>query len=113
MGLAVTNGFPRVLKVQHVKARRDLRDMGFLYYAIIASVVIVAVLFGYLGSRLTYVQIGYEISELNRTRAELIEKNKRLRVTYERLKSPERIERIATGELGLGYPTNGQIIRIR
>lgn len=114
MSLAATKvGFPRVLKAQHVRARRDLKDMGFLYFAIAASVIIVLVLFVYLGSRLTFVQTGYGISDLNRTRAALVEKNKRLRVEFERLKSPERIERIATEELGLGYPTGTQIIRIR
>jgi cell division protein FtsL len=114
MSIAATKvGFPRVLRVQHVRARRDLRDMGFLYTSIVASVIIVAVVCVYLGSRLTFVHTGYEISEINRTRSALVEKNKRLRVEFERLKSPERIERIATKELGLSYPTTSHIVRIR
>jgi cell division protein FtsL len=104
---AARTGFPRVLKIQHVKSRRDLRDMGFLYISIVFSIIIVAVVFVYLGIRLA------EISELNRSRAALVEKNRRLRVEFEKLKSPQRIERIATEELGLSYPTSEQIIRIK
>jgi cell division protein FtsL len=114
MSYAATKaGFPRFLNVQHVRVRRDLRDMGFLYIAIMASIIIVAVVFVYLGSRLAVVNMGYDISEINRTRSTLVEKNKRLRVEFQRLKSPERIERIATEEMGLSYPTSAQIIRIR
>jgi cell division protein FtsL len=110
---AARTGFPRVLKIQHVKSRRDLRDMGFLYISIVFSIIIVAVVFVYLGIRLAVVHTGYEISELNRSRAALVEKNRRLRVEFEKLKSPQRIERIATEELGLSYPTSEQIIRIK
>jgi cell division protein FtsL len=102
-----------VLKRQSVKARRDLKDMSFLYLSIFAAVLIAAVISGYLAGRLTYVNTGYEISSINRERSVLEERNKRLRVEIEGLRSPERIERIASRELGLGYPTSNQVVRIR
>lgn len=102
-----------MLGTQRVKARRNLREMGFLYLAVFAFIVLISVVFVYLGSRLAYFNTGYELSELGRSRAELMEKKMRLTVTLERLKSPERIERIATGELGLGYPEANQVLRVR
>ncbi len=106
-------GIPGFLKSQRVRSRRDLRDMGFFYTALGASLIVIAVLFVYLWSRLTVINIGYEISRANAVRTVLIEKNKRLRLELVRLRSPERIERIASKELGLTYPTNEQIIRIK
>ncbi len=102
-----------ILGTQKVRAKRDLREMGFLYLSVVAAVVIVATSFVYLGSRLAHFNTGYEMTELDRERSELAEKNRRLRVELERLRSPERIERIATIELGLGYPAPTQVLRIR
>ncbi len=103
---------PRVLKTQDVKIRRDLRDMSFLYLSLAVAFVVVVVFFVYLWSRLTVVNLGYEISMANARKAELIEENRRLRVEYMELSSLERIERIASTELGLTYPTGKQIINI-
>lgn len=110
---AVTRRFqPGVLTSQKVKVKRDPRDSGFLVMAAAGVVVLVAVAFVFLWSRLTVVNLGYEISAANSKRASLIEKNKRLRVEYMRLKSPERIERMAT-EMGLVYPGRDQIVEVR
>ncbi|GMR04771.1 MAG: hypothetical protein BMS9Abin23_0678 [Thermodesulfobacteriota bacterium] len=106
-------GFHGVLTSQEVKARRNLRDMGFLYTAVLVSFVLIGVLFIFIWCRLTVVSTGYEISRANAQRNVLLEKNRRLRVEFMKLKSPERIERIATRELGLVHPTGRQIIRVR
>src|SRR3989304_3716632 len=92
--------FPGVLIGEDVKAKRNLNDMSFLYVSVLAAVAIVLIVFAFLWSRLMVVNTGYEISKANTQRAALIEQNKRLRVEFMRLKSPERIERIATEELG-------------
>lgn len=115
MAVAVVKGgfTGGILGTQKVRAKRDLREMGFLYLSLVAFIVIVAACFVYLGSRLAYFNTGYETADLGRERTVLIEKNKRLRVELERLRSPERIERIATVQLGLGYPAPNQVLRIR
>ncbi len=110
---AVKTGSGYLLKEQDVRSRRDLKDMGFLYFSISAVVIIVAVIFLYLWCRLTVVNLGYEISALNEARAVETERNKRLRVELMRLKSPERIERIAVEELGLVYASGDRIVRIK
>ncbi len=101
------------LRHQDIKVRRDVHDMSFLYGAIIISFIIVLVAFVYLWSRVTVVNLGYEISAANSARSELTEINKRLRIELVKLKSPERIERMATAELGLNYPVAEQVISIK
>ncbi len=102
-----------VLGAQDVKLKRDLRDMRFLYTTFLAVFLCVAVLFVYLWSRLMVVNIGYDISRANLERDALVEQNKRLRLKFERLKSPERIEAMASMELDLVHPKKEQIINLR
>ena len=102
-----------LLRSQDIRVRRDLRDFEFLYISALAAVMVVAVVFLFLWCRLTVIDMGYEISGLNKTGAVEREKNKRLRLELTRLKSPERIEAVAKGELGLIYPSGNQIIRVQ
>lgn len=111
MGVALTR--TNSLKGQDIRVRRDLRDFEFLYRAAIAAVMIIAVVFLFLWCRLTVTAMGYEISTLNKAGAVEREQNKRLRIELTRLKSPERIEAVAKGELGLVYPSGNQIIRVK
>lgn len=105
--------FPGVLTSQDVRTRRDVKDLSFLYFSVLVSVAAVLIIFAFLWSRLMVVNAGYEISKANSSRAGLMEQNKRLRLDYLRLKSPERIESIATGELGLMNAKSEQIVAIR
>ncbi|HAO94047.1 MAG: cell division protein FtsL [Deltaproteobacteria bacterium GWC2_56_8] len=102
-----------VLTGQDVKVRRDLRDMSFLYLSILISFALIAVASAFVWSRLMVVNLGYEISKANSARGSLTEQNKRLRVEYMKLKSPERIEKIASSELGLIHPKGEQIVNVR
>ncbi|MFQ5353804.1 MAG: hypothetical protein ACE5DR_02555 [Thermodesulfobacteriota bacterium] len=74
--------------------------------------MLAGVLFVYIWCRLSVVEMGYEISRANMDRNALVEQNRRLKIEYMRLKSPRRIESIATEELGLVHPVEGQIIRV-
>jgi len=104
---------PNVLSSQDVRARRDPRDMRFFYSTLLAVFVFTAVLFLYIWTRLTVVNTGYDISKANSSRLGLIEKNRRLKIEFVRLKSPERIERIAREDVGLSYPAGEQVIKVR
>lgn len=104
---------PKVLFAQDVKVRRNLKDMSFFYSAVLVFIAVFAFISSVLWSRLMVVNIGYEISRANSARTVLIEKNKRLTLDYMALKSPERIEKIASRELGLVYPTGAQVVNIR
>ena len=111
----VFSGRPSVglLRGQDIRERRNLKDMGFMFISILASFAAICVIFAFLWTRLTVVNSGYEISKANTRRSELIEQNKRLRVEFMKLKSPERIEKAALDDLGLSYPTGEQIATIR
>jgi cell division protein FtsL len=102
-----------VLIGQDVKTRRDLNDMSYLYSVLFFVLVSVLVLFGYLWARITVVQTGYAISKANTERSALVERNRRLKIDYARLKSPERIEKIASTELNLARPKAEQIVTLK
>jgi cell division protein FtsL len=58
------------------------------------------------------VRHGYEIQRMQQERAAEEEVNRRLRLEHETLRSPERIERIATGQLRLVAPKAEEAIVI-
>ena len=102
-----------VLISQDVKVKRDLKDFTFFYAALVSGGVILCFTFVFLWSRMTVVKLGYEISKANSASGALTEKRSRLKFEYEKLKSPERVEKIAMNELGLIYPTGERIINLR
>ena len=55
---------------------------------------------------------GYQLEELQRQRAVEEETGRRLRLEIETLKSPKRIERLATGQLHLVVPSRDEAIVI-
>ncbi len=101
-----------VLKEQNVRIRRALEDRSFLYTAALTVFLAALVILVYLWCRLTVVNMGYEISRLNMERKVALEENRRLKIEISRLKSPQRIESIAR-KMGLVYPREDQIVRIR
>ncbi len=106
-------GMAGTLRAQKVRSRRNIRDMSFTYSAFLVAFICMMVLCGYIWSRITVVSIGYDISSANVKRDKLIEQNRRLSIEFEQLKSPERIEDIASRELNLVYPRREQVVDIR
>lgn len=104
---------PGVLTEQNVRARRDVRDLSFIVVALLGVVAFLAAVSILPWARLSATDAGYDISSSMTERSALLEKNRRLRIELMRLKSPERIEKIATEELGLVRPVAGQIVEIR
>lgn len=101
-----------VFGTREMKIKREVSDTSFMYTALTVAVLVVFVVFLYLGCRNAYVNLGYEISSFNETRILESERNKRLRLELGRLKSPERIEKIALKQ-GLIYPTGGRVVYIK
>ncbi len=106
-------GMAGTLRSQKVRSKRNVRDMGFIYTAVFCASICLMVLCGYIWSRITVVSLGYDISSANTARDRLIEKNRRLIIEFERLKSPERIEGIASRELNLVHPRREQVVDIK
>lgn len=106
-------GFTGILGHQRIKERRDIKNPAFLFSAIMVITIIVLVVLFYLWSRLLTINLGYEISKAEKDRKELIRENEVLKLDIATFKSPLRIEGIANGELGLVYPNQKQVIRIK
>jgi cell division protein FtsL len=72
--------------------------------------VFIAELLVYTWLRVQCVRVGYEISTLNREQQRLNELQSNLKVELARLKSPQRITKIAQEKLGLTLPTPKQMM---
>ncbi|MBI5682557.1 MAG: cell division protein FtsL [Deltaproteobacteria bacterium] len=107
------NSFTGVLGRQRVKDKRDVNSPWFLFSAIIVITVIAMVTLFYVWSRLLTINLGYEISRVELERKNLLKEKGLLNIEITSLKSPDRIDRIARTELGLVYPSQEQIIRIK
>lgn len=101
------------LTSQHVKVRREAKDWKTIYYICLGCLILLVVSLGFLWCRNKVTSVGYEISRATAKRDGLLEANKRLRLEFERMSSPQRIEKIASTELGFVHPTGAQIVSIR
>jgi len=102
-----------ILTAQDVKVRREAKDWKTFYYIVFFCFVALAVGLGLLWCRNKVTSVGYELSRATVRRDGLLEANKRLRLDLERMRSPQRIEKIASAELGLVHPSGAQIVSIR
>ncbi len=98
-----------VLNGQRIRVQGGA-NLRFIFEAFFLILLLVLVASIYLWSRLEVVHIGYDISVVKREKRSLEEENKRLRFEVMALRSPQRIERIASGRLGLTYPSGKSIV---
>ena len=75
--------------------------------------VFIVELFFYTWCRVQCTNLGYRISQLNVAQGKILERRKNLKLELARLKSPARIEKIASEQLGLVIPRQEQIIRLK
>ncbi len=78
----------------------------------IIAIVFIAELFLYTWCRVQCVKTGYEITKETDKKLKLISLQNNLKVEIAHLKSPQRIARIATMQLGLIIPTPEKMIII-
>jgi cell division protein FtsL len=95
---------------KNVKNKQSGTRPTGLYILII--VLLISELFVYTWSRIQCVKTGYEISKETDKNLKLIALQKNLKIEVARLKSPARIAKIATQQLGLVMPKPGQVIII-
>ncbi|MBI5561851.1 MAG: cell division protein FtsL [Deltaproteobacteria bacterium] len=98
---------------QDVRVRRDARDLRTLYYIVLAGLFLLSVGLGLLWCRNKVTSAAYEISQATARRDALRETSRRLRLDIERERSPQRIEKIASDDLGLVHPSGAQIVNIK
>ena len=96
------------MKKKRVSKKRNPM-IGILW--VVAVVVLMAELLVYTWCRVQYVQTGYEISEATQENLHLKELYSKLQIERARLRSPERITRIAR-QRGLVMPDSKQVVVI-
>ena len=89
---------PIVREVDQARQRELWRSVGI-------GVFLVAVLLFSAWQHFELLRHGYQIEQMQQERARELEINRHLRLEIETLKSPQRIERIATEQLNLVAPT--------
>jgi len=80
---------------------------------LVCMAVFILELFFYTWCRVQYTRVGYEISQADQSRRENYALQNSLKIELERLKSPERIAKIAEKYLGLATPAPEQMVTIQ
>ena len=94
---------PIVREVDHARQRELWRSVGI-------GVFLVAVLLFSAWQHFELLRHGYRIEQVQQERARELEINRHLRLEIETLRSPKRIEQIATEQLNLVAPTSEDAI---
>jgi cell division protein FtsL len=94
------------------KKRNKIRNPKILAVCLILMGLFIAELLFYTWCRVQCIQVRYEISEQTAKEDQLRKLQDNLRIELARLKSPHRIAKIATQQLGLITPTTKQLILI-
>ena len=93
-------------QAERLTSRGGLREFAFLL--LLADLLGCAVFLTAL-RRVAFIEMGYEIRQLERKETELLHIQKEMEIEKAMLSSPERIERVARAKFGLKDPGPGQI----
>ncbi len=96
---------PIVREVDQVRQRE-------LWRSLLIGISLVSVLLFSAWQHFELLQHGYRLEQMKQERALELEINRHLRLEIETLRSPKRIERIATEQLGLVAPTGHEAVVI-
>lgn len=96
---------PIVREVDERRVREQWRSVAL-------GMLFVAVLLFSGWQRVELLQHGYRVEQMQQERASQVDENRRLRLEIETLKSPKRIEQLATEQLHLVAPETGAAVII-
>lgn len=88
----------------------DQRRQRELWMSLAIGVVLVVVVMFDAWQHFELIRHGYRIEQMQRERAAEDDVRQHLRLELETLRAPQRIERLATGRLGMVAPTSGDAI---
>jgi len=95
-----------VIREADVKSHRD-----YIVITVLASMFLFG-LFAYGWQHYQWIQYGYRIEEAQKKKEQLAEIGRQLRLERATLRSPQRIDSIARGELGMVVPAPGQLVTL-
>jgi cell division protein FtsL len=91
---------------ERITLRGGLKDFALV---LLSMVVLGSAVFITVQRRVAFIDVGYEISKLERTESELLRLQHEMEIEKAMLTSPERIEKVARDRFGLKEPEPGQI----
>lgn len=80
---------------------------------IIGAILLMLVALIYVGSHIHMTELEYKVAAELSAHEQLLEEQKKLKLEHAMLKSPHRLESIATGQLQMSYPERDQIIALK
>jgi cell division protein FtsL len=80
---------------------------------IIFAIVLMFVALIYVGSHIRMTELEYNIATELNAKEQKLEEQKKLKLEYAMLKSPQRVESITRSKLQMSYPDNDQVIVIK
>jgi cell division protein FtsL len=95
---------------------REAKETSFgIKYStfIIFAIVFMFVALIYVGSHIRMTELEYNIAAELNAKEQILEEQKKLKLEYAMLKSPQRIENIMRNKLQMSYPDNDQVIVLK
>lgn len=80
---------------------------------IVFAIVLMFVILVYVGSHIRMTELEYSIAAELNAQEQKLEEQKKLKLEYAMLKSPQRIENIVSSKLQMSYPDNEQVIVLK
>ena len=102
-----------ILNQQVVKERVLGEKQKNLFFNLAMCFLVVTFLVLFVWSRLEVINLGYRISQVDKTQKELLRVNRELKLEVASLKSPSRLEKIGRENLNLFPPDPKQIVMVR
>ena len=97
-------------KSQQVNRGRSRRRHRFYFPALFLGLCLVSLALLHVWLRLQVVHLGYILSTTSKLQNQLEQENRELRLELATLTSPDRLEAMARGRLGLTEPERGQVV---
>jgi cell division protein FtsL len=102
-----TRVLPRLQEVK--ESSFGIRYSTFIIFAIVFMFVALI----YVGSHIRMTELEYNIAAELNAKEQKLEEQKKLKLEYAMLKSPQRIENIMRNKLQMSYPDNDQVIVLK
>jgi cell division protein FtsL len=97
----------------HVQeAKRASAGAGYSTF-IFVSIILMFVALIYVGSHIHMTEMEYKVAAALNAKEQKLEEQKKLKLEYAMLKSPQRIEGIARTRLQMSYPERDQVIILK
>lgn len=97
------------------RVREEAKSSSGIKYPtfIVVAIVLMFVALIYVGSHIHMTELEYKVTAELSAHEQMLEEQKKLKLEYAMLKSPQRIEGIARSRLQMSYPERDQVIVLK